>query len=100
MTYTEIIDEEPVEVTVQDPIPETHEEVSAEREKAYECLTDKLHLRKMRKIVLDEWTEADEEEYIAKVKELSEEIADLHPYPEDLIPEPTEPAEEPEEIEE
>lgn len=94
MTYTEIIDGEPVEKIVQDPIPASHDEVSHDREIAYESLVDKLHLRKLRKTVLGEWTEELEAEYVAKVKELSDKIAELHPYPEDLIPEPVEPAEE------
>ena len=94
MTYTEVIDGEPIEKTVQDPIPDSHEEVSRARELAYEQLVDKLHLRKLRKTVLGEWTEELEAEYVAKVKELSDKIVELHPYPEDLIPEPAKPAEE------
>ena len=87
MTYTEVIDGEPKEVMVQDPIPATHEEVSTAREKAYESLVDKLHLRKLRKTVLGEWTEEMEAEYVAEVKEKSAKIVELHPYPEDLIEE-------------
>lgn len=93
MTYTEVIDGELIEKTVQDPIPATHEEVSAAREKAYELLVDKLHLRKLRKTVLGEWTEELEAEYVAEVKDKSAKVVELHPYPEDLIPEST-PAEE------
>lgn len=90
MTYTEIIDEEPVEITVQDPIPATHEEVEQAREKAYESLVDYLHLRKMRKTVLGEWTEEMEAEYVTKVIEGSAKVAELHPYPEDIIDKPME----------
>lgn len=93
MTYTEIVEGEPVEKTVQDPIPATHEEVEQAREKAYESLTDKLCLEKIRKTVLGTWTEEKESEFVKKVTELSDKIVELHPYPEDLIEE-VEPAEE------
>ena len=99
MTYTEIVDGEPKEVVVQDPIPATHEEVEQAREKAYESLVDYLHLRKLRKTVLGEWTEEMEAEYVAKVIEGSAKVAELHPYPEDLI-EVAEPSDEPVEEEE
>ena len=87
MTYTEIIEGEPIEKTVQDPIPDSHDEVSRARELAYEQLVDKLHLRKLRKTVLGEWSEELEAEYVAEVKEKSAKIVELHPYPEDLIEE-------------
>lgn len=87
MTYTEIIEGEPKEVVVQDPIPATHEEVEQAREKAYESLTDKLCLEKIRKTALGTWTEEKESEFVAKVTELSAKIVELHPYPEDLMPE-------------
>jgi hypothetical protein len=90
MTYTEVIDGEEKEVVVQDPIPATHEEVSQAREKAYADLVDHLHLRKIRKTVLGEWTEELEAEYVAQVTELSAKVKELHPYPEDLIEQPVE----------
>lgn len=86
-TYTEIIDGEAVEKPLPQPLPPTHEEVSDAREKAYASLVDHLHLRKIRKTVLGEWTEELEAEYVAKVTELSAKVKELHPYPEDLIPE-------------
>jgi hypothetical protein len=46
-----------------------------------------LHARKARKTILGEWTEEDEAEYVAKVKELSAEIAERYPYPTDPITE-------------
>lgn len=95
MTYTEIVEDEPKEIVVQDPIPATHEEVSNAREKAYASLVDRLHLRKKRKTVLGEWTEELEAEYVAKVIELSAKVKELHPYPEEMIEQPVvEPAEE------
>lgn len=84
-TYTEIIDGEAVEHPMPQPLPPTHEEVSDAREKAYASLVDHLHLRKIRKTVLGEWTEELEAEYVAEVTELSAKVKELHPYPEDLI---------------
>ena len=85
--YIEIIDGEAVEKPLPQPLPPTHEEVSDAREKAYASLVDHLHLRKIRKTVLGEWTEELEAEYVAEVTELSAKVKELHPYPEDLIPE-------------
>ena len=99
MKYTEIVDGEPTEMTVQDPIPATHEEVADAREKAYESLTDKLCLEKIRKTALGTWTEEKESEFVAKVTELSAKIVELHPYPEDLIEETPVVEEEPKEEE-
>jgi hypothetical protein len=97
-TYVEIIDGEAVEKPLPQPLPPTHEEVSDAREKAYASLVDHLHLRKIRKTVLGEWTEELEAEYVAKVTELSAKVKELHPYPEDIIDKPAEePAEEGEE---
>lgn len=89
MTYTEVIEGEPVEKTVQDPIPASHEEVEQAREKAYESLTDKLCLEKIRKTALGTWTEEMEAEFVKEITERSGKIVELHPYPEDLIPETT-----------
>ena len=89
-TYTEIIDGEAVEKPMPQPLPPTHEEVSDAREKAYASLVDYLHLRKIRKTVLGEWTEELEAEYVAKVTELSAKVKELHPYPEDIIDKPME----------
>lgn len=89
-TYTEIIDGEAVEKPLPQPLPPTHEEVSDAREKAYASLVDHLHLRKIRKTVLGEWTEELEAEYVAAVTELSAKVKELHPYPEDIIDKPVE----------
>ena len=90
MTYTEIVEGEPKEIVVQDPIPATHEEVSAARRKAYKSLVDDLHAEKDRKTVLGEWTEELEAEYVAQVTELSAKVKELHPYPEETIDKPME----------
>lgn len=74
------------------PAP-TKEEQEQTRANAYASEIDPLHARKARKTILGEWTEEDEVEYVAKVKELSVEIAERYPYPTDPITE--EPAQEP-----
>lgn len=63
------------------PAP-SEEEQRENRARAYKEEVDPLHSRKQRKIILEEWTEDDEREYILKVKELSDKIAKEYPYPE------------------
>lgn len=66
------------EVVVPEP---TKEEQEQARASAYASEIDPLHARKFRKSILGEWTEEDEAEYVAKVKELSAEIVGRYPYP-------------------
>lgn len=66
------------------PAP-TKEEQEQARANAYASEIDPLHARKARKTILGEWTEEDEAEYVAKVKELSAEIAERYPYATDPI---------------
>lgn len=61
------------------PVP-THEEQSKKRAEEYAQKIDPLHSQKMRKTILDTWTEEDEAEYVIKVKTLSEEIQNQFPY--------------------
>ena len=61
------------------PAP-THEEISALREQAYIKEVDILHAQRQRKTILGTWTEQDEANYIAEVKQLSEDIANRYPY--------------------
>lgn len=69
-------------------IPEPPEPTPAEKNEAirqtraglYAQLIDPLHAQKQRKVVLGEWTEADEAEYVAKVKELTAKIQEENPY--------------------
>jgi hypothetical protein len=61
------------------PAP-TKEEQEQARANAYASEIDPLHARKARKTILGEWTEEDEAEYVAKVKELSAEIVARYPY--------------------
>lgn len=71
------------------PQPEPHVPTKKEQEQArasaYASEIDPLHARKTRKTILGEWTEEDEAEYVAKVKELSAEIVARYPYPTDPI---------------
>lgn len=67
-------------IEIQEYVP-TKEEQEQARANAYASEIDPLHARKARKTILGEWTEEDETEYVAKVKELSAEIAERYPYP-------------------
>ena len=67
-----------------EPAP-TKEEQEQARASAYASEIDPLHARKARKTILGEWTEEDEAEYVAKVKELSAEIVARYSYPTDPI---------------
>lgn len=67
------------EFTLHD-IDKDNEEIRQRRANAYAVEVDPLHSRKQRKIILEEWTEDDEREYILKVKELSDKIAKEYPY--------------------
>lgn len=68
-----------------EPSAPTKEEQEQARANAYASEIDPLHARKARKTILGEWTEEDEAEYVAKVKELSAEIAEKYPYATDPI---------------
>ena len=69
------------EFILKEDIPAPSEEEQREkRARAYKEEIDPLHSRKQRKIILEEWTEDDEREYILKVKELSDKIAKEYPY--------------------
>ena len=70
-----------------EPTAPTKEEQERARASAYAGEIDPLHARKARKTILGEWTDDDETEYVAKVKELSAEIQERYPYPTDPITE-------------
>lgn len=83
--YIESIGDDKYEIKeVPAPAP-TKEEQEQARANAYASEIDPLHARKARKTILGEWTEEDEAEYVAKVKELSAEIVARYPYPTDPI---------------
>lgn len=84
--YIEVIGDHRYEIKAIPPAPApTKEEQEKARANAYASEIDPLHARKARKTILGEWTEEDEAEYVAKVKELSAEIAERYPYPTDPI---------------
>lgn len=61
-------------------IEEKNEEIRQTRAKLYAELVDPLHAQKQRKVVLGEWSEEMEAEYVAQVKELTEQIQTENPY--------------------
>lgn len=61
-------------------IEEQNEQIRQTRAYLYSSLIDPLHAEKQRKVVLGTWTEEMEAEYVAKVKELSEQIKAENPY--------------------
>ena len=83
--YKEIPQPEPEPEPEPEPLPPTKEEQEQARANAYASEIDPLHARKARKTILGEWTEEDEAEYVAKVKELSASIVARYPYPTDPI---------------
>lgn len=86
--YIEKIDGNRYEIkAIPEPPAPTKKEQEQARASAYAAEIDPLHARKARKTILGEWTDDDEAEYVAKVKELSAEIAERFPYPTDPITE-------------
>ena len=84
--HIEVIGDHRYEIKAIPPAPApTKEEQEQARANAYASEVDPLHARKARKTILGEWTEEDEAEYVAKVKELSAEIVARYPYPTDPI---------------
>ena len=69
------------EIVVPEPtIEEKNEAIRQTRAKLYAELVDPLHAQKQRKVILEEWTETDEAEYVAKVKKLTANIQEENPY--------------------
>lgn len=58
----------------------TNEEISQMRQWAYMEKTDHLTLRKLRKQALNDWDSEDEKEYVAKIQDISAQIASEFPY--------------------
>lgn len=61
-------------------IDEQNAVISDKRASEYARLIDPLHAEKARKVVLGEWTEELESEYVAQVKALTKQIQDENPY--------------------
>lgn len=86
--YIEVIGDHRYEIKAVPPaLAPTKEEQEQARANAYAEEIDPLHARKARKTILGEWTDEDEAEYVAKVKELSAEIVARYPYATDPITE-------------
>lgn len=64
----------------QQPVEEKNAQTKETRASLYAELIDPLHAEKQRKVVLGTWTEADEEDYVAEVKRLTEKIQTENPY--------------------
>ena len=70
-----------VEIVIPEPtIEEKNETTRQTRAGLYAELTDPLHAEKQRKVVLGEWTEENETEYVAQVKVLTAKIQEENPY--------------------
>lgn len=69
------------EIVIPEPtIEEKNEVIRQTRAKLYAELVDPLHAQKQRKVVLGEWAEELEAEYVAQVKELTAKIQAENPY--------------------
>lgn len=55
-------------------------EIALVRGEQYTKLVDPLHCEKIRKVALEQWTDEMESEYVAKVRELTEQIQTENPY--------------------
>lgn len=70
-----------VKIVVPEPtIEEKNEAIRQTRASLYAELIDPLHAQKQRKVVLGEWTEEMEAEYVAQVKALTAKIQAENPY--------------------
>lgn len=70
-----------VETIVPEPtVEEKNEAIRQTHASLYAQLIDPLHAQKQRKVVLGEWTEDLETEYVAQVKALTAKIQDENPY--------------------
>lgn len=67
-------------VVVEPTIEEKNEQTKKTRASLYASLIDPLHAEKQRKVVLETWTEEDEANYVAEVKQLTEKIQTENPY--------------------
>ena len=67
-------------VVIEPTTEEKNEAIKQTRASQYATLIDPLHAERQRKVVLGTWTEEMEAEYVAKVKELTEQIQTENPY--------------------
>lgn len=70
-----------VEIIVPEPtIEEKNETIRRTRAKLYAEYVDPLHAQKDKDIIMGEWSEEREQEYIAEVKRLTIKIREENPY--------------------
>lgn len=67
-------------IVVEPTVEEKNEQTKKTRASLYASLIDPLHAEKQRKVVLEAWTEEDEANYVAEVKQLTEKIQTENPY--------------------
>lgn len=67
-------------IIVEPTIEERNENIKRMRASLYSLLIDPLHAERQRKVVLDNWTNEMETEYIAKVKRMTKKIQTENPY--------------------
>lgn len=67
-------------IIVEPTIEERNENIKRMRASLYSLLIDPLHAERQRKVVLDNWTNEMETEYIAKVKKMTKKIQTENPY--------------------
>lgn len=78
--YKEIPKEPEPEPLPEPTIEEKNEQIRQTRAYLYSSQIDPLHAQKTKDIIMDEWSDEKEREYIAKVKELTIKIRDENPY--------------------
>lgn len=64
----------------QQTVEEKNEQTKQKRAALYVEHVDPLHAQKTKDIIMGEWSDEKEQEYIAKVKELTIKIRDENPY--------------------
>lgn len=70
-----------IEIIVPEPtIEEKNEAIRQTRAKLYAEFVDPLHAQKNKDVIMGEWSEEREQEYIAEVKRLTIKIREENPY--------------------
>ena len=78
--YKEIPKEPEPEPLPEPTIEEQNEQIRQRRAYLYAELVDPLHAQKTKDTIMGEWSDEKEQEYIAKVKELTIKIRNENPY--------------------
>lgn len=69
-----------IQATPELTIAEKNKIIKQRRARLYEQQVDTLHAQKTKDTIMGEWSDAKEQEYIAKVKELTIKIREENPY--------------------